>query len=234
MGIMSWKWFKAHQWRLLLFALCGLLFASPIAEVFDQQDNIISPVAGLIFFFIAVSSAERVRDIWPLIILTTCWLITSVATEGSGIFAGRSLAAPILFMAILVCIMFLLGRWLIRAVFIDLEVLSAAVCGYLLIGILWAGLYALIQAVDSHALVSSYTTQVDLSDILYFSYITLTTTGYGDILPRNSVVRMLTVMESIVGTFYITIVIARFVSLYGVRRGGPFGIGIERGGSRDE
>jgi hypothetical protein len=46
---------------------------------------------------------------------------------------------------------------------------------------------------------------------------TLTTTGYGDIVPRGSEVRMIAVIEAMVGLFYNTIVIARFVSLYGVR-----------------
>jgi hypothetical protein len=46
---------------------------------------------------------------------------------------------------------------------------------------------------------------------------TLTTTGYGDIVPRGSEVRMFAVIEAMVGLFYNTIVIARFVSLYGVK-----------------
>ena len=55
------------------------------------------------------------------------------------------------------------------------------------------------------------------SDWLYFSYTTLTTTGYGDIIPRGAEVRMLAVMEAMTGLFYNTIVIARFVGLYGLK-----------------
>ena len=57
-----------------------------------------------------------------------------------------------------------------------------------------------------------------LSDLLYFSFTTLTTTGYGDIIPRGAEVRMLAVIEAMVGLFYNTIVIARLVGLQAVKK----------------
>jgi hypothetical protein len=51
---------------------------------------------------------------------------------------------------------------------------------------------------------------------LYFSIITLTTTGYGDITPVASVARMLAMMEAITGTFYVAVLISRLVALYSV------------------
>ena len=53
------------------------------------------------------------------------------------------------------------------------------------------------------------------SALLYFSFTTLTTTGYGDITAVNSIVRMWAILEGIVGTMYNATVIARLVSLYG-------------------
>ncbi len=51
--------------------------------------------------------------------------------------------------------------------------------------------------------------------LLYFSFTTLTTTGYGDITAINPVVRMWSIFEAIIGTMYNATVIARLVSLYG-------------------
>lgn len=65
------------------------------------------------------------------------------------------------------------------------------------------------------AFVSTVNDAFEPGDLLYFSYMTLTTTGYGDIVPRGSEVRMFAVLEAMVGLFYNTIIIARFVSLYG-------------------
>jgi len=49
---------------------------------------------------------------------------------------------------------------------------------------------------------------------LYFSYATLTTVGYGDIIPVSGGARMLAIAEAIAGMFYVTLTIARLVALY--------------------
>jgi voltage-gated potassium channel Kch len=53
---------------------------------------------------------------------------------------------------------------------------------------------------------------------LYFSYITLTTVGYGDIVPVSSVARMLAIVEAMFGMFYVALLISRLVSLYTSKR----------------
>jgi Ion channel len=52
---------------------------------------------------------------------------------------------------------------------------------------------------------------------LYFSFITLSTVGFGDIVPVSSMARMLAITEAVFGMFYVTLMIARLVSLYAVR-----------------
>jgi voltage-gated potassium channel Kch len=49
---------------------------------------------------------------------------------------------------------------------------------------------------------------------LYFSFVTLTTVGYGDVVPMSKAARLLTIAESTAGVFFATIVIARLVALY--------------------
>jgi hypothetical protein len=66
------------------------------------------------------------------------------------------------------------------------------------------------QSITSHD-----STQLLHSDLIYFSYTTLTTTGFGDLIPKNPFARMWAVIEAVAGTFYNAIVIARFVTLYG-------------------
>ncbi len=217
----SWDWVRKHKWLLLLIGITALLVISPISEVYDRQDNIISPLTAIVLLAVTLGTAEKARTIWCFSILTLVWLVISTLTEGSGLFAKQSLVAPLLFMVLLLAIFILLARWLIRAVLIDAEVLCAAICGYLLIGILWTGFYAVITVADPNALVSISKSPIAVGDLLYFSYTTLTTTGFGDIIPRNPVVRMCTVLEAIVGIFYNTIVIARFVGLYGLKNYGP-------------
>jgi hypothetical protein len=221
----SWTWLRLHKWRLLLLAMVTLLAISPISEVYDRQDNLITPPTALVFLAVVFGTARERWTIWLLSALILIWLVLSIATDGSGLFAGPSLAAPVLFMGLFLAIFTLLVRWMIRVPSIDIEVIFAAICGYLLLGILWTGFYAIAgkvrMLIDPHDLgggFSSATSHLATGDLLYFSYTTLTTTGFGDIIPRGAEVRMLAVLEAMVGVFYNTIVIARFVGLYGLGR----------------
>ncbi len=216
-----WLWVREHKWMLLLFGTIALVVISPVSEIYDRQDNVISPLTAILLWAVTFGASESRQTVLTFSALILVWLIISIMTDGSGLFTSQTLIAPILFMVLLLAVFIQLARWLIRAVHINTEVLCAAICGYLLIGILWTCLYAVLISTDKNALVSASGAKVALGDLLYFSYTTLTTTGFGDILPKNPVVRMLTVLEAIVGIFYNTIVIARFVGLYGIKISGP-------------
>jgi len=223
MNFLSLRWMAKRRWLFLLCGIIALLIISPINEVYDRRDDIITPLVAVVLLAVTYGMVEKRGTLLLMVSLIFAWFLVSILTEGSGLFAGKSVVAPLLFMALLLTIFILLSRWMIRAVYINREVLCAAVCGYLILGILWTGLYRAIVIVDPRALVAADTEQSlpSVSDLLYFSYTTLTTTGFGDILPKNPVVRMLCVMEAIAGTFYNTIIIARFVGLYGMKTPEP-------------
>ncbi len=114
-------------------------------------------------------------------------------------------------------VFFLLASWMARVTTINAETLCAAVCGYLILGLFWTGIYALVQNVHPNAIASSDAKSLEHGDLIYFSYTTLTTTGFGDLIPKSPFARMWTVIEAVAGTFYNAIVIARFVTLYGFK-----------------
>jgi hypothetical protein len=223
MRILSWV--ARHKWRMLLTGFIALLVISPISRVFDDQDNLITPVFSILALLVILSAAETRGVVAPMLLLTLGWAVAGIATDGSGLFAGISLLAPVLFLFVLGALFVLIARWMMRAAQINAEVLCAALCGYLLLGIFWAVLYSILIAIRQmwfpqhpNAFLSTTTVIFQPRDLLYFSYMTLTTTGYGDIVPRGSEVRMFAVLEAMVGLFYNTIIIARFVGLYGARQ----------------
>ena len=215
---MDFAWIRAQKWKLLLTGIVALLLISPIAQVYDDRDLIISPLMAVLLLAVTFGASRHRMTLFGIAGLIGVWLIVSILTDGSGLFAGKSILAPVLFLVLLAITFGLLLRWLIDAVEIDAEILCAAICGYLLIGFVWAGFDALSVAIDPKAFSTRDSSPLAIGDLLYFSYSTLTTIGFGDIAPRNPFVRMVTVLEAVVGIFYTTILIARFVSLYGVRR----------------
>lgn len=94
--------------------------------------------------------------------------------------------------------------------------IAAAVCAYLLIGLLWAGFYAFTDVLvpDSFVALGGGVRKGHFYEFVYFSFTTLTTTGYGDIVPISFEARALANAEQLVGIFYIALLIARLTSLY--------------------
>ena len=99
---------------------------------------------------------------------------------------------------------------------IDTNKIVGAICIYLLIGLIWAFSYLLIAEATPGAFngLDQLPWYENFADVSYYSYVTLTTLGYGDISPVAPVARFLVYMEAIVGVFYMAILVA---SLVGIR-----------------
>jgi hypothetical protein len=104
-------------------------------------------------------------------------------------------------------------RFTLRAPQVNSEVLSSGLAVYLLLGMEWTFLYLIVSQLNPGAFapgpgpLPGYTAY-------YFSFVTLCTVGYGDVVPVSSVARMLAVMEGITGTMYMAVLVARLVALY--------------------
>jgi len=86
---------------------------------------------------------------------------------------------------------------------------------YLLLGLIWTMIYLLLLAMDPSAFsgVEAANWQQGFSRIAYYSFVTLTTLGYGDILPTNHVAEFFVYMEAIIGVFYMAIIVSSLISL---------------------
>jgi len=93
----------------------------------------------------------------------------------------------------------------------------ASICVYLLIGMLFAMFYDILgNLYPSSFNLSDRTAMLaeSFSDYVYFSFITLTTTGFGDMVPVAPIARILAVLEGIIGPLYLAITVARLVGMY--------------------
>jgi hypothetical protein len=106
---------------------------------------------------------------------------------------------------------------------VTLDTIFGAGCGYLLLGLVWAFAYSIINVLAHPAFIftnvpslpagADLVQQSRLVNLFYFSFITLTSTGFGDILPMAAAAKAFAVCEVIVGQFYVAILVARLVSL---------------------
>jgi len=109
----------------------------------------------------------------------------------------------------------LLLRYVFGPEVMDGDRLWGAASAYLMIGILWCFVYALIEIEKAQTfLVRGDPAKLELTDLLYFSFSTLTTIGYGDIVPVSKPGQIAAVMEGIIGTLFLAILIAKLVGIY--------------------
>ena len=96
---------------------------------------------------------------------------------------------------------------------ITINQLVGASCIYLLLGIIWAILYSNLFFIspESFAGLSNENNKVHFPEFMYYSYVTLTTLGFGDIIPVSPVAKTLSFMQAIVGQLYLTIMVAGLV-----------------------
>jgi hypothetical protein len=99
-----------------------------------------------------------------------------------------------------------------RSTVIDGQTILGALSSYILLGMFFAYFDAFFGTFQSFFTSPGYS---NIQQYLYFSYVTLSTVGYGDLIPRGNVPRMLSVMEALSGQLYLVVFVALVVSNYG-------------------
>ncbi len=94
------------------------------------------------------------------------------------------------------------------------DMIIGSICVYLLIGMMWASLFSLLETVQPGSFRLPESAKPGLNNFPYYSFVTLTTLGYGDITPITTPARSLSILEAIMGQLYIAILITRFVGIH--------------------
>jgi voltage-gated potassium channel len=90
------------------------------------------------------------------------------------------------------------------------DLIYCAISTYFLIGVMWAGMYIILEGISP----GSFSGISETSDLLYFSFVTLTTVGFGDITPQSILGKRLAVFEAAMGGIYLAVIIAMIVGRY--------------------
>ena len=98
---------------------------------------------------------------------------------------------------------------------IDANKLIGSLTLYMMLGLIWTVIYMIILLFDPTAFsgIEIHSWQAGFSRMAYYSFITLTTLGYGDILPKNHIAEFFAYMEAVIGVFYMAIIVSSLISL---------------------
>jgi len=108
--------------------------------------------------------------------------------------------------------------YVLRGAEVTADKIHGSICAYLLFALMWTTAYVLVESLHPGSFVATmvydHQGRLDFYALLYFSIVTLTSTGYGDIVPVTTYARSLTNLEQLVGVFYVAILVARLAGLY--------------------
>jgi hypothetical protein len=211
--------------KILLIQRYSTLFGSLVLLLFllsfAVENKTFSVLAQILYTLVAISGVYVAADNKKHVIVSVClailWLVATWTdillpqqTAAWHIIAQASFAMLFLGYTILLVLQHLLAA---QKVTVDLLFGGGSV--YLMLGILWAFLYAILDKVDSASFVApEEIVDYNFDTIVYYSFTTLTTLGYGDVLPATAFARTLAILEAITGVLYTTILVARLMGIY--------------------
>jgi hypothetical protein len=201
----------------LLITLGLLFFFFPFVEEIKGGDLIVSLLLSLVL----LSAVLAVSDRKGVLLIALVLLIPAIGGRWINHFRPDLVHPAVFLTAALVLVAFVvvnLLRFVWRAPSVNAEVLCASISAYLMLGLMWTMAYWLVDQLTPGG-AFSFNTNVGPRSMngltgFYFSFVTLSTVGYGDITPVSKVARMLAAMEAMTGLLYVAVLIARLVALY--------------------
>jgi hypothetical protein len=196
----------------------GLFFIwAPFVEEIEGGELIVSGLFSLVLLAGVVAVADRKRIMVIAIVLA----IPAIAGRWLNHFHPDLIPPAVFLVAGLILIAFVVGnllRFVFRSPSVNTEVLCASISAYLMLGLMWTMAYWLVDQLTPGGAFAFNTNTGKQSmkgfNAFYFSFITLSTVGYGDITPVSRIARWLAAMEAMTGLLYVAVLISRLVALY--------------------
>lgn len=173
-------------------------------------------LGATLLFTLRTSHAHRIWQLLAAIYLLASALVTiiSIVAPGAKDFSQQtSLVGGLLLLITPVAI----SRRIVTHRFVSTETVLGAVAVYLLLGFSFTFIYSAIGYVSAIPFFGGHT-QATANEYLFFSYTTLTTVGYGNLVPVGNVGQTFAMLEALAGQIFLVIVVARLVSLWGQER----------------
>jgi hypothetical protein len=211
---------REYRWRHLALLICILLLfiAAPFVVTSRYGVIIMNAIAAMVLITASYALSERkhlfaIAIVLSVISVTATGLVLAFRQHWAVIASHACIIVPTVFFAVSI-----LG-YVLRSGRVTTDKIFAAVCVYLLIGFAWTFAYALLEEIapGSFAAVPEMGRNDHVARVQrlrYFSFVTLTTVGYGDILPRSPAARTMAVLEAVMGQIYLAVLVARLVGLH--------------------
>ena len=209
--------FRRFSTVQLLVALAALLIAAPFVDELKGGQLVLSFLFSLVLVAAVFAVADRKRPLAIALVLA----VPAIAARWINHFRPDLIHPAVFLICSLMVLAFVIAhmlRFVLRAPVVTVEVLCGSIAAYLMLGLMWTVAYWLVDQLTPGGAFSFNTNgggqSINGFTGFYFSFITLSTVGYGDITPVSRFARWLAALEAMTGLLYVAVLIARLVSLY--------------------
>ena len=208
---------RSRRFAYLTKSLVLLILAYPYLEIEVVGQVVMTIITILVMVSLIIAVSDTRRSIIIALCLTVPWFVTLMINfplfeAERGIVVKKEIVFAVLLFFYTTITIFM---HLLKSREVTSEILFASVCVYLLIGLTWAALYVFIDLIYPHSFIDvGDNLAITAPRFLFFSYITLTTVGYGTMTPVSDPARSLALLEAIIGQLYLAILVARLVGLH--------------------
>ena len=210
--------FSENRFLILLVLILSTIVLTPFLDHFLKTKILMDIFLTLLFFSIifAVKSKRShliIASILVLPLILSTWSIYFYDSTQISIFT-RIFGAMFFGYAVIIIL-----QMIARSTDVTRETIFAAVVAYLLIALMWAFFYMILEMVVPGSFsFPDKNIRAETMQFEYFSFITITTLGYGDITPLTNRASALTLLEAIIGQIYLVVLVAWLVGMYVSRK----------------
>jgi voltage-gated potassium channel len=210
--------FSENRFLILLVLILSTIVLTPFLDDFFRTKILMDIFLTILFFGIIFAIRSKrshliIASILVLPLILSTWSIYIYESTHISIFT-RIFGALFFGYAVIIIL-----QMIARSTDITRETIFAAVVAYLLIALMWAFLYMILEMVAPGSFsVPDKSIRVETMQFEYFSFITITTLGYGDITPLTNRASALTLLEAIIGQIYLVVLVAWLVGMYVSRK----------------
>ncbi|MBT3827245.1 MAG: hypothetical protein HOF49_05380 [Nitrosomonadales bacterium] len=198
----------------LLASLFIVIFIGPMAFDIGLASMLHVEILFLIILISSVFLHQHNSNAFKVTVIS----LSLVLLNNFAFDFNQSLFQYVLKLLIISITIFTLFREIIKTQIIDPHIVSGAISIYILIGVFWYLLYMVLLEINPEAFhISKFNSSSVTVEMVYFSFTTLTTLGYGDITPVSYTAKMWSITEAVTGVMFIAVMISRLIALLKIK-----------------
>jgi voltage-gated potassium channel len=203
-----------ERFLILICLILGTIVFVPILQGFATLRIFLDIFITAIYISMVYTVSNKKRHLYIGALLAIAMLISlwlQYFLQNDMVFAIGRVSGILLFIMVITNLL----AFIFKSEDVTIEVIYAAMLVYLLMALMWSFAYGLLELINSASFnVTLSPDQGYQMRFIYYSFVTITTLGYGDITPATELASSFSILEAVVGQLYLVVVVARLVGMH--------------------